>query len=202
VFFDERGITVPSDLIAALLARMFIEREPGAAVVFDLRATDILQEEIERVGGVPVRSRVGQVMVKKTMIERNAVFGCDMAGRYYFRTNAFCESAMLAFVYTLNVVAAAGRRLGDLVRPLQRYRSSGEIRVASSDPGRVIQSVAAAHEGAQIDDLDGITIRYPDWSFNLRREATEPAVRLTLQARTRKIVDTKLSELHSLLDAQ
>jgi len=201
-FFDEKGIAIPADCIAALLARMFIECEPGAAVVFDLRAIDSLPEEIERAGGAPIRSRVGQILLKKAMVEQNAAFGCDLSDRFYFRNASSCESALLTFVHVINLVNTSGRKLSELVRPMQRYRSSGEIVLASDDPDRAVRAFAAAHPDAAIDDLDGLTVRYPEWWVNLRPDARESCVRLTLQAKTKKLVDLKLAELRPLFEGE
>ncbi len=201
-FFDEKGLAIPTDCIAALLVRMFIEREPGAAVVFDHRAIDSLPEEIERAGGVPVRSPVGQILLKKAMVEHNAAFGCDLSGRFYFRSASACESALLAFVHVVNLVVMSGRKLGELVRPMQRYRSSGEIVFASDNPDGTVMAFATAHADAAIDDLDGLTVRYPEWWVNLRPDARESCVRLTLQAKAKKLVDEKLAELRPFLEEE
>ena len=200
-FIDEKGTIVPSDALAALLARRLIEREPQAAVVFDVRATASLAEEVERAGGVPVRARTDRPSVKKTMAEHNAVLGCDLSGCFYFRESFFCQSALLAFLHVLNLMATAGRKLSELVRPIQRYRSSGELTFACPEPDQTLRKVAAAHQEAQIDDLDGVTVKYPDWWFNLRRESTESALRLIVQARTKKAVEERLGELQPFLNS-
>ena len=196
---DEKGAAVPPDVIAALLSRRLLEREPHAAIVFDLRATASLAEEVERAGGVPVRSRTDRPSIRKTMVEHNAIFGCDLSGSFYFRDSFFCPSALLAFVQVLNLMATADRKFSELVRPIQRYRSSGELTFACAEPDQALKRIATAHPDAHIDDLDGITVKYADWWFNLRRERAEPALRLVLQARTKKVVEQRLGDLEPLL---
>ncbi|MBN2562952.1 MAG: phosphomannomutase/phosphoglucomutase [Phycisphaerae bacterium] len=198
-FADEKGFTVRPDLIAALLARMFIERQAGAAIVLDHRSTRTASEEIRRAGGVSVLSRADQASMKKLMSERNAVFGGALDGRFYFRDNFFCESAILAFVHVLNLLASADRKLSELVRPLYRYRSSGEVRFPCPDPDKVLHEIASAHGDAEIDTLDGITASYPDWWFNARPSPAGPVLLVTLEARTRKALDEKLTQLQPLL---
>ena len=212
---DERGNSRRSDHLAAVLARTFIGRLPGAAVVLDLRATRAAFEEVERAGGVPVASRVDVVSMKKTMSERGAVLGADLDGHFYFREGFFGESAILALVHVLNTLADSQRKLGDLVRPLHRYRSPGEIRFPAADPERTLQQLAAANPDAEIHRFDGITVRHPDWWFIARPRMVHggwqdpscaadpgPAVLVTLEARTKELLAEKLSHLQSLLTDQ
>lgn len=199
VFADEKGTTVPADMMITLLAKMFLGREPGANVLLDLRASRAASEEIERAGGLPVLARVGPLFMKKTMSERKAVFGGDISGRFYYRDNFFCESGLLTFAHVLNMMISTSRALSELVRPIQRYRSSGERRFPCPDTDGAVKEISDAHREADIDNLDGITVRYPDWWFNVRPNRAESLLRVTLEARTRKLVDQKLSELHSLV---
>lgn len=201
LFVDEKGTLVRPDLIATLLARRFLEREAGAAIVFDHRFSSLVSDEVLRAGGLPIRERVGHVFIKKTMTERHAVFGADLAGRYYFRDNGYCENAMLAVVQMMNLLCETGRKLSDLVRPIARNRSFGELRVSCRDGERALRRITSAHADAQIEQLDGITVRYPDWWFNLRQPggAAESELHVLLEARTRKLVDERLAELESML---
>ncbi len=199
IFLDDRGLTVRSDLIATLLARMFIERSPGAAVVLDVRSTRAAVEEIERAGGVAILTRVGPSFVKKAMAERNAVFGADLHGRFYFRDNFYCESAILALVHVLNLITDTDHRLSELVRSVSRYRSTGELRFHRPDPDHALREIRAAHADAHIDMLDGITVTYPDWSFNVRPAEAGSYLYAMVEARTRKTADEYLARLEPLL---
>lgn len=198
-FVDEKGVSIPPDTMAALLAQKVLERQPRAGVVFDLRSSLALAEEIERGGGAVSRAKADRASLRKTMVEQNAAFGSDLFGGYYFRESSFCESALLAFNVVLSLMATAGRKLSELVRPIHRYRSSGEISVACARPEEVFQKLAAAHGEAQLDYLDGLTARYADWWFNLRQEGHEARLRLIVQARAKKLVDQKVADVESLL---
>ncbi|MEE8385045.1 MAG: phosphomannomutase/phosphoglucomutase [Dehalococcoidia bacterium] len=198
-FADEKGTLIPADMITALLAKRFAEREPGVSILLDLRFSRAAAEEITRAGGHPALARVGPTFIKKAMAEKKAVLGGDLTGRFYFRDNFFCESATLALVHVLNLMADTGRKLSELIRPLQHYRSSGERRFPCPDPDRALTEITNAHRDAEIDNLDGITVKYPDWWFNVRPSRTEALLRVTLEARTRKLVDEKLTELRPLL---
>lgn len=199
IFVDEKAAIVSCDMITALLARTFLDRHPGAAVVYDLRSSRVVAEEIERAGGKPVRERVGHAFMKKTMAEHDALFGGELSGHFYFRDNYYCDSGLLAFIHVVNVLAETGRRLGDLIRPLQRYRASGEINFQCPDKDRVLRELLKTFADAQVDQLDGVTVQYPDWWFNVRPSNTEPLLRLNLEARTKKMMEERLAELAPLL---
>lgn len=199
VFLDERGMTVRPDIITALLARAFLEREAGAPIVYDHRSGRVVLEEIERVGGVPIRERVGAAFMKKSMADGNAVFGGGLCGRYYFRDNFYCESGLLAFVHVVNVLTDTGKKLSELTRPLQRFRPSGEISYRCPDREASLRRIRDKFSDAEIDELDGVTVRYPDWWFNVRKSSADPVLRLNIEARTRKIVDRRILEVSPML---
>jgi phosphomannomutase len=200
VFVDGNGFAVASDLAAVLIARRLLEREPAAAVVYDLRSTPVLAEEIERAGGKAIPCRPDRPAIKKAMAEQNGVLGSDLAGGFYFRDCFFCESGLLAFVHLVNVLATSGSGLSKMLRPLQRYRSSGEIVLSCPSPDEAIKEVAAAHAQARVASPEGLTVKYADWWFNLRREGAQGELRLVLQARTKKLVEQRVTELKSLID--
>ncbi len=199
VFVDEKAEIIRSDFITALLARGFLEKSPGAAVVYDLRSSRVLKEEIERAGGVPFRQRVGHAFMKKALAENNAVFGGELSGHFYFRDNFYCDSGMLAFVHVLNLLARGPRKLGELVRPLRRLHATGEINFENPDAAGTFEALTRRYADGRIDDLDGVTVQYDDWWFNLRASNTEPLLRLNLEAGAKKLMQEKLAELEPLL---
>lgn len=199
VFVDEKGAILRCDLITALLARAFLERNPGAAVVYDLRSSRTVRDEILRAGGVPVRERVGHAFMKKTLAERNAVFGGELSGHFYFRENAFCDSAFIAFAHVLNLLAAGARKMSELVKPFRKYHASGEINFENAEPEATFARLLERFQDAECDQLDGLTVAYPDWWFNIRKSNTEPLLRLNLEANTKKLMDEKLKLLAPLL---
>ncbi len=217
-FFDERGQSVRPDRLAGLLARMFIGREPGATIVLDHRSTRAAVEEIQRVGGTAVPCRADRVSLKKLMLERNAPFGADLEGRFHFRDASNNESAPLAVVHVLNLLVDHGRKLGDLLRPLHRYGSPGELRLPCRRPDHVLRELAAAHAAAELDTLDGLSVKYPDWWFHARvappllppaaalaaspaPAPATPILSVLLEARSRKLADARLAELRAFIHA-
>lgn len=186
MFVDETGVRAPNDLLTALIARDFLSRRPGAAVVYDLRSSWVVREEIERAGGKPIRERVGHAFIKGTMRKHDAVVGGELSGHYYFGDNFFADSGLIAFISILNVISASGGPLSRLIAPLRRYEATGEVNFHVEDKDGKIAELRRAFADGRHDDLDGITVEYPDWWFNVRKSNTEPLLRLNLEARTGK----------------
>jgi len=180
-FVDEKGGVVSNDLATALLAADVLAREKGG-VVYDLRSSKALPEEIEKHGGKPIRERVGHSFMKKTMREENAVFGGEFSGHYYFRENFNTESASLAVVAMCNILGREGGTLSERLAPLRRYRQTGEVNFEVEDKQRKMEEVAGAFSDAEIDWMDGVTVQYEDWWCNVRPSNTEPLLRLNLEA--------------------
>lgn len=183
-FVDETGARVPCDLATALLAREALERHRGKAVVYDLRSSWVVAEEIRAAGGVPVRERVGHSFIKAALREHDGILGGELSGHYYFAENFFADSGDIALVKILNLMSREGRKLSALVKPLRRYRSSGEINFVVEDKDGVIERLERLFRDGQIDRADGITVQYDDWWFNVRKSNTEPLLRLNLEAKT------------------
>jgi phosphomannomutase len=198
-FVDERGGMVRPDRLAVLLARALIGRHPGATVVVDHRFGRVFTDETQRAGGTTVLARGDLAAIKKAISERNAVFGADLEGRFFFRENFFCESAIIALVQVLNLLAETDRRLSDLLRPLGRYASSGELRFPCEAPQQALQDVAAAHQEAQVETFDGLTVRQAEWWFNARPAADRSSVLLIVEARNKKVLAEKLAQLRAIL---
>jgi phosphomannomutase len=199
VFVDENGAIVRSDFVTALLAKQFLKDNPGSTIVYDLRSSWVLKEEIERAGGVPKRQRVGHVFMKRTMADTNAAFGGELSGHFYFRDNWYCDSGMLAFVAVLNLLASEGKPLSKLIAPLCRYATSGERNFHNEDKDATIEKLLKKYADGQVDTLDGVTVQYADWWFNVRKSNTEPLLRLNLEAKTKELMDQKLADLTPLL---
>ncbi|MHC4952762.1 MAG: phosphomannomutase/phosphoglucomutase [Planctomycetota bacterium] len=180
-FVDEKGEVVTNDLATALLASDILSRDKGP-VVYDLRSSRALPEEIEKHGGTPVRERVGHSFMKKTMREKGCVFGGEFSGHYYFRENYNTESASLAVVALCNILASGDTTLSERLAPLRRYRQTGEVNFEVEDKPARMQAIADAFPDAEIDWLDGVTCQYPGWWCNVRPSNTEPLLRLNLEA--------------------
>ncbi len=189
VFVDEMGRAVGCDIITALIARQFLEREKGAAVLYDLRSSWIVPEEIKAAGGIPYRERVGHAYMKATLREKKAVFGGELSGHYYFRDNYYSDSGMIAFLMVLDILSSKRIPFSNIVAPLKRYYSTGEINFEVDDKDAKIAEITKKFSNGKADHLDGVTVEYNDWWFNVRKSNTEPLLRLNLEGRTHEIME-------------
>jgi phosphomannomutase len=201
MFVDEAAKLVGSDMITALLAEDFLMRpeNKGSTIVYDLRSSHSVPDTIKALGGVAKRDRVGHAFIKKTMAETKAVFGGELSGHLYFRDNFFADSAAVAFACVLSVVSAQDKPLGELMKKFYKYAHSGEINFRVEDKDAKIRELAEHYKHAQIDYLDGVTIDFGDWWFNVRKSNTEPLLRLNLECPSRSMLDEKFAELKKML---
>ena len=201
IFLDENANVIGCDMITALIARDFLAKpeNKGSAIVYDLRSSHAVADEVKAAGGVPKRDRVGHAFIKKTMAENKAVFGGELSGHFYFRDNFYADSGAIAFSRVLSILSAQNKPMSQLVAPLHRYVQSGELNFQVEDKDAKIRELAEAYKKAQVDYLDGITIDFGDWWFNVRKSNTEPLLRLNLEAKNRAAVDEKLAELKRIL---
>ena len=197
-FVDEAGAVVPMDMITALIARDLLAREPGV-VLYDLRSSWAVREVIEESGGTPVMCRVGHAFIKRQMREHGAMFAGELSGHYYFRENSFAESAAIAVLCIANIVSASSKSFSELLAPIKRYHASGEINSTVADPPAVLARIKQAFADGQLTELDGVSIEYDDWWFNVRCSNTEPLVRLNLEAKTRELMEARRDELLGLI---
>jgi phosphomannomutase len=197
-FVDEKGEVVPMDMITALIARSVLQKEKGV-IFYDLRSSWAVKEVIEEAGGTPRMSRVGHAFIKQQMRDANALFAGELSGHYYFRDNFFTESSAMAVLRVADIVARAGKPLSELIRPIKRYFASGEINSEVHDPQAVLQAIRKAYSDGRMIELDGVSVEYADWWFNVRCSNTEPLVRLNLEAKTRARMEQKRDELLALI---
>lgn len=198
-FVDERGLPIGSDLITALIAGELLGHDPGRAVLYDLRSSRAVGEYIEEKGGIPVRERVGHTFMKATLRARDGIFGGELAGHYYFEGNYSADCAILAVVEILNLVRRRKLPLSEIVAPLERYAKSPEINFQVEDKQGKIEMLAERYSDGEIDSLDGITVQYDDWWFNVRPSNTEPYLRLVLEAKDDEALAERRAELEGLL---
>ncbi len=200
-FVDERGAIVPMDLLSALIATIMLKRAPGSNILYDLRSSWAVKEAITENGGKPHMCRVGHAFIKQQMRELQAVFAGELSGHYYFRDNFYTESAALAVLAVANLVSQSGRPLSQLIKPLQRYAKSDEINSEVRDTAKVLRRLKEKYAQGEILELDGLSVVFPDWWFNVRPSNTEPLIRLNLEARTpellRQHTDALLREIRA-----
>ena len=192
---DEKGDTIGCDLMTALMVPYFIEKKPKSTVVYDLRSSRVVAEEIIKHGGTPRRERVGHSYMKKALRDSHSVFGGELSGHFYYRDNFYAGSGMITLVHVINIVSEANVPISKLISPLRRYHSSGEMNFTVENKQAKIDELTRRYRDGQIDHLDGVTIGYKDWWFNCRPSNTEPLLRLNVEAESKELLDEKLSEI-------
>ena len=195
MIIDGNGDTITADIMTAMLAPRFLRHEPGAVIVYDLRSSWSTKEAIAEAGGRPVRERVGHSFIKATMRQHNAPFGGELAGHFYYRHNYTADSSIMTVVEALDLIRETGKTLAELAAPLKRYHATGEVNFHVDDKDGMIRQLAEVFADGEIDYLDGITVQYEDWWFNVRPSNTEPLLRLVLEARSRELMEEKKAVL-------
>lgn len=202
-FFDETGRFIPGEYMVDLLAEAALARHPGARIVHDPRVVLATRDAIARAGGQAVLSRTGHAFVKQTMRDSDAVYGGEMSAHHYFRDFSFADSGMIPALLVLELISRRGQTLGALVgRQRAAFPSSGEINFRLTDPDAAIARVIARFqpEAQGIDRLDGISLSFAGWRFNLRCSNTEPVVRLNVESHgDAALVAAKVAEISALL---
>lgn len=201
VFVDETGEPVGQDLVTALIAGEVLKRHKGAPILYDLRSSRIVAETVEAAGGRAVRERVGHSFMKATMRKIGCAFGGELAGHYYFKDNWYADSAIIAVVEVLNALGLSGEPLGEMIKPLRKYAQTGEVNFKVADKEGLFKKVEEKFSDAEIDHLDGVTVAYEDWWFNLRASNTEPVVRLNLEAPNAAELQEKFEQVRTLIGA-
>jgi phosphomannomutase len=196
---DEKGKNISCDLLTALMAPYFLKSNPNSTIVYDLRSSLVVPEEILKSGGTPRRERVGHAFMKKALRDSHAVFGGEVSGHFYYRDNYYADSGLITLVHVLNIVSAAKMPISELIRPLRRYYHSGEINFKVEDKQAKMDELAKRYSDGQIDNLDGVTIQYKNWWLNCRPSNTEPLLRLTVEAKSKELLEEKLSEISAQL---
>lgn len=201
MFVDERAEIISCDKLTCLIAQEILGDRPGEHILYDLRSSWTTPEVIRAAGGVPGRVRVGHSFIKAAMREVNAAFAGELSGHYYFRDNYFADSGVLALIKLINLVSAKGRKVSELVAPFARYFATGEINYEVADKDAILERLKTEFADGKQDELDGLTVEFADWWFNVRPSNTEPVLRLNLEARTAGLRDEKKAVLGAILGA-
>jgi phosphomannomutase len=196
---DEKAQPVSGSLTTALLAKGILAKHPGETILHNLICSKSVPEVIRESGGTPVRTRVGHSFIKAVMAETGAVFGGEHSAHYYFRDNYRADSGLIASLIVLEQLSVSGQKLSELLAPLDRWAASGEINSRVDDTGAVIERIAEQYASGEQDRLDGLTVDFGEWWFNLRPSNTEPLLRLNLEARTRTDCDARTAEVLGLI---
>jgi phosphomannomutase len=200
-FVDDTGEFVPGDFVTALLAASVLEKEPGAKILYDVRASWAVPQTIEQGGGVPLVNRVGHAFFKHRMREEGAVFGGEVSGHYYFRDFSQADSGVIPFLLMLELISKRGKKLSELLRPFrERYFITGELNTPVSDVPLKLQELKErfGSEGT-VSHLDGLSVDADEWHMNVRPSNTEPLLRLNLEALSPELMERKRDEVLAVI---
>jgi phosphomannomutase len=200
-FVDDQGEFVPGDFATALFAESILEKEPGAKVIYDVRASWAVPETIEARGGVPLVNRVGHAFIKHRMRKDGAAFAGEVSGHYYFREFSQADSGVIPFLLMLELVSRKGRRLSEILAPFrERYFITGELNTPVADVPLKLQELKERFgpEGT-VSHLDGVSVDADGWHMNVRPSNTEPLLRLNLEARSRELMERKRDEVLAVI---
>ncbi|MBA2581040.1 MAG: phosphomannomutase/phosphoglucomutase [Thermoleophilaceae bacterium] len=182
-FIDDTGEFVAGDFLTALLAESILRKEPGAHILYDVRASRAVAELVERAGGTAHRNRVGHAFFKTRMRDEGAAFGGEVSGHYYFRDFYCADSGTIPALLILELLSVEGKRMSELLAPLrERYFISGEINSEVADADAKMAEIKERYGDGELSELDGVSVDYDDWHFNVRPSNTEPLLRLTLES--------------------
>jgi phosphomannomutase len=196
-FVDDSGEFVAGDFATALFSEALLEKEPGAKIIYDVRASWAVPETIERHGGIPLVNRVGHAFIKHRMREEGAAFGGEVSGHYYFRDFSQADSGVVPFLLMLELVSKKGTKLSEILRPFrERYFITGELNTPVPDVAVKLQELKErfGREG-HVSHLDGVSVDADDWHMNVRPSNTEPLLRLNLEARSPELMERKRDEV-------
>jgi phosphomannomutase len=202
---DDAGEFVPGDFVTALLAEAMLEKEPGAKVIYDVRASWAVPRAIEAAGGVPLVNRVGHAFIKHRMRKEDAAFAGEVSAHYYYRDFSQSDTGVVPFLVMLELLSRRGLPLSEILAPYrERYFLTGEINTPVVDVALKLQEIKEryAAAGGRVSHLDGISVDFDDWHFNVRPSNTEPLLRLNLEALSADVMAARRDEVLELIRSQ
>ncbi len=205
-FIDGGGEFIAGDFVTALLAEAFLLKHPGAKIVYDVRASYAVKDTVAKYGGTALMNKVGHAFFKRRMREEGAIFGGEVTGHYYFRDNFYADNGFIPALLILELMSRKGQTLAELLAPLrEKYFISGEINTRVSDMRTTqvkLDGLAAKYNDGRVYSIDGFSVEYPDWHFNVRSSNTEPMLRLNLEAVTPELMEKKRDEVLAFIRAK
>lgn len=196
-FVDDKGEVVPADLLTALIAGHMLEKHGPNPVIYDIRSSRAVAEEITRLGGTPVLCKVGHSFMKAKLRELNAPFGGELAGHFYFRDFFYADSAFYTMATVMRIIDESGKSLSELIDPFRRYMPSGEINFKTDKADALLEESQSRFPNGEVNTIDGIRIDFEDWWFSLRKSNTEPLLRLVVEGTTKDVLNQKVEEVKS-----
>jgi phosphomannomutase len=198
---DDRGEFVSGDFMTALMGQYYLEKYPGAKILYDVRASWAVPDLISQKGGIPLMERVGHAFIKQRMAKEDAVFAGEVTGHYYFKDFFFADSGIVPSLVILEMLSKRKAKLSDLLKPLEaKYFISGEINTRiEGEPKAKMNELAETYKDAKIEWFDGVSVTYDDWHFNVRPSNTEPLLRLNLEAKSKTLMAEKRDEVLGII---
>lgn len=196
---DENGAMVPADAVLILLAKYFLQKNPGAGIAYNAVCSKAVPEFVKKWGGVPVRTQVGAVNVRDGLLKNNGVVGGEISAHYCFSDYFYMDSGLVAMLTILQIISDDGRKVSEIMKEVLPY-AKGDANFKVTNKGEVMQKIQEKYADGKQNFLDGITVEYQDWWFNVRPSNTEPLLRLTIEANTREILDEKKQELSDFIN--
>lgn len=199
-FVDEKGNTLRQEILRGIMAQIELEENPGAIVCYDIRPGRITKDMIEEAGGKAIVTRVGHSLIKETTIANNAIFGGESSGHYFYkRAYGTYEMPIILVAKFLRFLSKKNMPFSEAIKPYQKYFNSGEINFKVKSAAEKISEVEKKYSNGRINKLDGLTVEYADWWFNLRGSNTEPVIRLNLESKTAELTAEKVKEVSLLI---
>lgn len=196
---DELGNRISGDVLLVLLAKQFLKKYPGSPIAYNLICSHMVPEEIVKAGGQPVRTEVGHAYIKPIMRAKNIPFGGEISGHFYYRDHYFVDSGLVSMVVALDFLRQQDQPLSALVKAIDIYAHDAEVNSKVDDVKATLANIRGIHADAIRDEIDGITVEYPTWWFNVRPSNTEPLLRLTVEAKTKEEMVMRREELLKLI---
>lgn len=201
ILVDSKGRTLGGTILTAIIAADVLQKHPGAAIIYSAAMSNTVPETIEKNGGVAVRSQVGHSNIEKAMRENSAEFGGEYSGHLYFKDNFYAGSGLIGALAVIDIWSRSGKTLAELHDQYAVYANSGEINLPVDDVVAVMDKLAAHYDDGAQDRLDGLTVRYSDWWFNVRPSNTEPLLRLSIEANDQELLQVRQQELLTHIDS-
>ncbi len=196
---DEKGDLIKGDTALLLLAKHLLQKDPGKGVSFNVICSKAVPELVEEWGGKPVKTKVGYINVREGMIKNEGIVGGEVSGHFSFRDNYYFDSGLIAFLIFLEIISEENKKVSEIVAPLTPYFRSDENNFEVEDKEKVLQSIKKEYPGLHQSEMDGLTVDYEDWWFNVRPSQTEPLLRLVVETESKELTEEKVKEISLLI---
>lgn len=202
ILIDEQGNSVRADITLLLLAKHFLKDNPEAGIAYNVICSKAVPEFIKKWGGRPIRSSVGFVNISEAVLKNKGIMGGELSAHYSFKRNFYLDSGFIAFLILLQIISESGKKVSEITAELSPYAKAAEINFEIEDKEAVLNKIKEKYSNGKQDYLDGVTVEYDNWWFNLRPSQTEPFLRMTLEAENEKLLEEKKKELTALIEKE